>query len=148
MRRELGLFFILSITLISCHQKTKTNEFTLIKDVSLKQAGLTICNYNVLFNDGQSRIDLFLSSNKYQLLDGYMFCNLDSAITIDTSTLKIQSCNDHLYRDGDTIEIYYKPNKDTVDKYGYQPFSPIVILFKDKDKALYYISDTLIDSKN
>lgn len=136
---------LLLIYIGSCKQfKKEGNPWKLDKHTSLTKTNFVAHKHEKLFKGGQNRIDLFFNSNQYQLIDAYMYCNIDSICCLDSLTSKIIGCNDHLYMSGDTVQIYYTPNVDTLKKYGKVSFPAVTLLFKDKLKSNYYVCDTTI----
>lgn len=140
--RILSIFILILIG--SCKQfKKDANPWGVDKKTPLTEANLTTYKHEELLK-GQNRIDLFFNSNTYKLVDAYMYCNIDSVCCVDSLTFKVIGCNDHLYMNGDTVEIYYTPNLDTLKKYKTLSFPKITILFKDQLKNSYHICDTTI----
>lgn len=143
MKKQFIIFSFIGM-LASCHLATnRADKWSLEKNIQLSQAGVVVFKHPNVTSEDQSRVDIYFNSKNYFLLDGYMYCNLDSICCLDSASIRIQGCNSRLYKQVDTLEIYYTPNEDIIRKFGTIQLPRITILFKDKADN-YYVADTAL----
>ena len=136
---KVAIFFILCLCCGCSHPQ---NKWVLIKNLSLSHAGLVITESSLTEEGEQKFITLFFTNSEYKLMDGYMDCSIDSINNVDSITQKITGCKDHLYKEGDTIKVYYDYDSKSTLNSAVKTFPRVTLLFKDKLER-YYASDTI-----
>ena len=110
---------------------SKTTEKLLNKAVDFN---ITINNTNAFEKNSDVFVPVVLSNLKYELLAGFIDCNITDTTRIDTTYFSLIKGCTQLIISNDTANIWFT----TGDKSGKYQFGKVTLLGKGNDNKYYY----------